>query len=313
MATLHSWKKVAAIMVAGSILTFASACTRAEEKVPEPTPETTQSQTVGPTDSTTVDKDKDKNKGTDQISTDGPFGYDFSNIPISDKIKEQYGKKASANILKDAFTPMEIMSTTTNIYAKGEKTADTYLPLKAHMTPEGWDRDSNKDEGGSVFPAMVLNLRCNHNKPLAQLYLSTRRAEYAAWLKLIPALEEDFERVTEQCARHCGQSPNTVTKTLLALQRLTRELPLLYAVLEKYWHLDFPRIVAIDTAMSKLGPDAGEEVISEIDAKIARNLTPRIENQQLPTPDRIAQRVRQLVNELMTGFPLKIHDPSAAR
>lgn len=169
MATLHSWKKVAAIMVAGSILTFASACTRAEEKVPEPTPETTQSQTVGPTDSTTVDKDKDKNKGTDQISTDGPFGYDFSNIPISDNIKEQYGKKASANILKDAFTPMEIMSTTTNIYAKGEKSSDDYLPLKAHMTPEGWERDSkqfDKDEGGSVFPAMVLNCDTKGQTPI---------------------------------------------------------------------------------------------------------------------------------------------------
>ncbi|MGO3166621.1 MAG: HNH endonuclease signature motif containing protein, partial [Corynebacterium casei] len=152
---------------------------------------------------------------------------------------------------------------------------------------------------------------CNHNKPLAQLYLSTRRAEYAAWLKLIPALEEDFELVTEQCARHCGQSPNTVTKTLLALQRLTRELPLLYAVLEKYWHLDFPRIVAIDTAMSKLGPNASDEVISEIDAKIARYLTPRIENQQLPTPDRIAQRVRQLVNEFDDRIPVK--DPRPQR
>lgn len=90
--------------------------------------------------------------------------------------------------------------------------------------------------------------------------------------------------MTEQCARHCGQSTNAVTKTLLALQPLTRELPLLYAVLEKYWHLDFPRIVAIDTAMSKLGPNASDEVISEIDAKIARYLTLRIENQQLPTP-----------------------------
>jgi len=152
---------------------------------------------------------------------------------------------------------------------------------------------------------------CNHNKPLAQLYLSTRRAEYAAWLKLIPSLEEDFELVTEQCARHCGQSTNTVTKTLLALQRLTRELPLLYAVLEKHWHLDFPRIVAIDTAMSKLGPNAGKEVIAEIDAKIARYLTPRAQNQQLPTPDRIAQRVRQLVNEFDDRVPVK--DPRPQR
>lgn len=154
MATLYSWKKVAAIMVAGSVMAFSTACTRAEEKVPEP-PETTSTQTVGPTDSTTVDE-KDQN-------ANGPFGYDFSNIPISDKIKEQYGEKASQNILTDTFTPMELMKTNQNLYQKGEKTSKMYYPLKPFMTPEAWKRDvkdfdsEDKNVKAGVFPAMAIN------------------------------------------------------------------------------------------------------------------------------------------------------------
>ena len=151
----------------------------------------------------------------------------------------------------------------------------------------------------------------NLSQPLAQLYTAARYAEYEAWLKLIPELEEDFELVSEQCARHYGQSVEVVTKTFLALQRLTSELPQLYAVLQKHWHLDFPRVIAIDTALSKLGNDAGEDIIQEIDGKIAHYLTPRLENQQLPSVKRISQRVRELVNEFDDRVPVK--DPRPQR
>lgn len=151
----------------------------------------------------------------------------------------------------------------------------------------------------------------NLSQPLAQLYTAARYAEYEAWLKLIPELEEDFELVSEQCARHYGQSVKVVTKTFLALQRLTSELPQLYAVLQKHWHLDFPRVIAIDTALSKLGNDAGEDIIQEIDGKIAHYLTPRLENQQLPSVKRISQRVRELVNEFDDRVPVK--DPRPQR
>lgn len=157
MATLYSWKKVAAIMVAGSILTFASACTRAEEKVPEP-PAQTQTQEANPTetgksvDSGTVDKD--------EISKEGPFGYDYSNIPVSDKIKEQYGEKAAGNILNDTFTPMEVMKTTTNLYKPGDKSSDTYMPLKPYMTPEAWERNAkaeDSDKESDIFTATAFS------------------------------------------------------------------------------------------------------------------------------------------------------------
>ncbi|PQM73549.1 HNH endonuclease signature motif containing protein [Corynebacterium sp. J010B-136] len=151
----------------------------------------------------------------------------------------------------------------------------------------------------------------NLSQPLAQLYTAARYAEYDAWLKLIPELEEDFELVSEQCARHYGQSVKVVTKTFLALQRLTNELPQLYAVIQKHWHLAFPRVIAIDTALSKLGNDAGEDIIQEIDCKIAHYLTPRLENQQLPSAKRISQRVRELVNEFDDRVPVK--DPRPQR
>src|SRR5699024_12689241 len=100
------------------------------------------------------------------------------------------------------------------------------------------------------------------------LYTAARYAEYEAWLKLIPELEEDFELVSEQCARHYGQSVKVLTKTFLALQRLTSELPQLYAVLQKHWQLDFPRVITIDTALSKLGNDSGEDIIQAKEVKI---------------------------------------------
>ena len=151
----------------------------------------------------------------------------------------------------------------------------------------------------------------NTNKPLARLYLSARQMEYSAWLGLIPRFEEDFELATEECARHYGQSADTVGKTFLALQRLTRELPKLFAMVQQHWHLDFPRIIAIDAALSKLGSDPDPEVMEELDAKITRYLTPRVQNQHLPAHALIGQRVRQMVNEYDDRVPVK--DPRPTR
>ena len=68
----------------------------------------------------------------------------------------------------------------------------------------------------------------NPENPLSQLYSTTRSMEYEAWLKLIPDFEEDSELVSEKYARQAGESPNNVIKILVALQRLTTELPQLH-------------------------------------------------------------------------------------
>src|SRR5699024_10345202 len=97
----------------------------------------------------------------------------------------------------------------------------------------------------------------------------------------------------------------------LALHRLTSELPQIYAVLQKHWHLYFPRVIAIDTALSKLGNDAGEDIIQEIDGKITHYHTPHLEKQQLQSVKRISQRVRELVNDFDDRVPVK--DPGPQR
>ncbi|GJN41918.1 HNH endonuclease signature motif containing protein [Corynebacterium ammoniagenes] len=151
----------------------------------------------------------------------------------------------------------------------------------------------------------------NPNSPLARLYSTTRCAELDAWIQLIPEFEEDFDLATEECARHYGQNANVVGKNFLALQRLIRELPKLHAVVQEHWHLDFPRLVAIDTALSKLGPNPDPEIMEELDAKIAKYLTPRIANQHLPGHSLIGQRVRQMVSEYDDRIPVK--DPRPQR
>lgn len=147
-------------------------------------------------------------------------------------------------------------------------------------------------------------VNCPEN-PLAQLYTTTRSAEYEAWIKLIPEFEEDSELVSEKYARYSGESPNKAIQILVALQRLTTELPQLHASISSNWHLDFPRIIAIENALSKLGPNPDSDVMTELDAKITRYLTPRSANQALPAPTLIGQRVRQLINEFDDRVPVK--------
>lgn len=147
--------------------------------------------------------------------------------------------------------------------------------------------------------------------PLAQLYTSARSQEYETWLKLIPDSEADYELLSEDYAHSVGESSDKVIKTLLALQRLTTELPQLYDAITTHWHLDFPRIIAIDGALSKLGPNPDPIVMTELDAKITRYLTPRSSNQLLPSPSHIAQRVRQMVHEYDERVSVK--DPRPKR
>ena len=151
----------------------------------------------------------------------------------------------------------------------------------------------------------------NPQNPLSRLYSTTRSIEYEAWLKLIPDFEEDSELVSEKYARQVGESPNNVIKILVALQRLTTELPQLYKAITTHWHLDFPRIIAIDTALSKLGATPEPEVLTALDSKITQYLTPRTANQQLPSPRLIGQRVRQMVKEFDDRIPVK--DPRPQR
>lgn len=151
----------------------------------------------------------------------------------------------------------------------------------------------------------------NPNKPLARLYSTARCTEFNAWMQLIPAFEEDFDLTSEECARHYGQSAHKVGQIFLALQRVIFELPKLHAVLQDHWHLDFPRIIAIDAALSKLGPHPDSEVIEELDEKIAEYLTPRVVNQHLPSSNRIGRRVREMVHEYDDRVP--VTDPRPQR
>lgn len=133
MATFYSWKKVSALMMAGSMAVMLTACTHSgENKVPDPGTQTSQAaqQTPG----------GDQSQGSDaDLAKQGAFGYDFSTVPVPDKIKKTYGKAAAANILNDTFTPMEVMKSSESLYKPGKQDPEKrYAPLKAFMTPEAW-------------------------------------------------------------------------------------------------------------------------------------------------------------------------------
>src|SRR5699024_10988117 len=137
----------------------------------------------------------------------------------------------------------------------------------------------------------------NPQNPLSRLYSTTRSIEYEAWLKLIPDFEEDSELVSEKYARQVGESPNNDIKILIALQLITTELPHLYKAVTTHSHLDFPRIIAIVTTLSKLRATPEPEVLTTLHSKLTQYINPRTANHQPPSPRLIEQRVRQMVKE----------------
>ena len=88
--------------------------------------------------------------------------------------------------------------------------------------------------------------------PLCEAARDLRRDEYWLWQKYRPPLDADIELAAHDLASRTGESPRRIINITCALHRLD-ELPRLKASQEEYFHLNFPRLIAIDDVLSKLG------------------------------------------------------------
>ncbi|MEX3504051.1 HNH endonuclease, partial [Corynebacterium sp. LK2510] len=132
------------------------------------------------------------------------------------------------------------------------------------------------------------------DNPIAATLTNTRKAEYEIFLTHRPPIDADFDDAVTTLASLSGRSPYAVKAIIFALYRLD-ELPQLKALHEHLFHLDFPRLAAIDQVLDKLGPDPHPDTLERIDTALTRYLTPRTPHRILPSVANLRRKVNALV------------------
>ncbi|AIT60606.1 HNH endonuclease signature motif containing protein [Corynebacterium doosanense] len=123
--------------------------------------------------------------------------------------------------------------------------------------------------------------------PAAQVAADLRRLEYELWASLLPGDDADLAISVLGIQRLTGKGPRQIDNILSAMHRL-KELPFVCELQEITHRLDMSRLIAIDLALSKLSDD---ELIAQIDRKLALYLMPTRANQILPTSGQIRRRI----------------------
>ena len=131
------------------------------------------------------------------------------------------------------------------------------------------------------------------NDPLAAQATEIRKHDYLFWKEVKPDLEDDFDISCHTLATRTGLSERRTRDITMALDRLT-ELPLTMALQEKYYFLDFSRLITIDAVLSKLGDIPGE-ILERLDQELARYLTPAKPGQVLPSNTNLRRKLNGLI------------------
>ena len=129
--------------------------------------------------------------------------------------------------------------------------------------------------------------------PLCEAARDLRRDEYWLWQKYRPPLDADIELAAHELASRTGESPRRIINITCALHRLD-ELPQLKASQEEHFHLNFPRLIAIDDVLSKLGHPE-DDVLERLDAAITAYLTPKSPGAALPSQANLRRKLHTLI------------------
>lgn len=168
MATLYSWKKASAIMVAGSMAVVLAACTNSGEKT-ENLPNDPDTPVAVQTEEGSTENIENVDANNENV---GAFGYDYTTVEIPDDIKERYGEESAKNLVNDTFVPMEVIKSNTGLYKAGEKTENTYLPLKPYMTPQSWKVNTealaSEDDVPHVFIGYASTCNSEGKSPIVK-------------------------------------------------------------------------------------------------------------------------------------------------
>ncbi|MGP5496292.1 HNH endonuclease signature motif containing protein [Corynebacterium flavescens] len=120
-----------------------------------------------------------------------------------------------------------------------------------------------------------------------------RREEYLFWRSLQPEEDADIDIVVATLSGLTGASEGRITRIIYTFVRL-EELPRLRAEQEESFHLDLDRLIAIDSALSKLG-DVAQETLQDIDEELTRYLSARQPNQKLPSHRNLRRKLRDIL------------------
>ncbi|MFC6317918.1 HNH endonuclease signature motif containing protein [Corynebacterium gerontici] len=124
--------------------------------------------------------------------------------------------------------------------------------------------------------------------PLCDYLRARRKEDIAFWRMLLPdqAEEEDAFALAISLAPSVGRGEQYVINRFTALWVLDK-LPETKAVIEQLWHLDFARLIAIGNTLDII------EEWADIDAALAKYLTPKRAAQVLPSARQIREFIRK--------------------
>lgn len=140
---------------------------------------------------------------------------------------------------------------------------------------------------------------CSPEDPVAIRAARIRRADHELWQSVLPDDEDDLAVVIASLRKSTGHNDNFIEGAIHAHQRL-HELPRLKRLQERLFHLDLPRLRAIDRVLCKLDA-TNEGHMRVVDEEITAYLTPRRANQNLPSPSAIRARLNAIIQTLDTS------------
>ncbi|GAB2497575.1 hypothetical protein CATRI_05585 [Corynebacterium atrinae] len=132
--------------------------------------------------------------------------------------------------------------------------------------------------------------------PVARRGTQIRQEDHELWQSVLPGDDEDIDIVLAKLRRSLGRGDHYLMSAISAHHRLN-ELPKLKEVQEHYFHLDLPRLKAIDSVLCKADTTVSEH-LDLIDTELAKFLTPTRANQILPTPRKINRRLNAIITML---------------
>lgn len=149
---------------------------------------------------------------------------------------------------------------------------------------------------------------CSTTDPVAIRGARIRRADHEMWRSALPEDPEDIELALASLRSSTGYGDRYIQSALFAHRRLM-ELPRLRSLQERLFHLDLPRLKAIDAVLCKIDASVTDHM-RVVDEELTAFLTPTRPNQNLPTAAAIRRKIDAII--LMLDSSLSPGDPPPA-
>lgn len=154
--------------------------------------------------------------------------------------------------------------------------------------------------GDLVYEDEMFYANCDPQEPVCQ-YITAKNREFIHLIDSIHAEDMDDIDWEVHMARFAALMGTSVTQTehMFVIKHLLDSLPTFKQLCLSLGHLDKPHLFAACEPVFSLAA----ERLRTIDQRLTQYLTPKRENQVLPSPRMIKKRVRKWVDELVPPVP----------